>query len=227
MSLRFRRGKKFGLCITSAQAPTKGSAGRRKATTMKQNSPPSAGQSYSISDTVVQLHASLENKLRTSVKVPPPPYGRRFALCSSVPGSPLPGDICWARIVFSDARGSKVRPALVLAVQQPDLVLAEITSHIPRNKFDVALTGWRESGLLEPSCVRCQLIGSVSRTLVHDIIGHIMPQDWRSVSDAAIRWFTSMIGSEICPLLGPEGPNFEAELNLHWPTAEEPSRVSI
>ena len=42
---------------------------------------------------------------------------------------------------FTDMQGRKRRPGVVLAIDSTDLLLARITTHEPRDQFDVSLVG--------------------------------------------------------------------------------------
>ena len=42
---------------------------------------------------------------------------------------------------FTDMQGRKRRPGVVLAIDSTDLLLARITTHEPRDQFDVFLDG--------------------------------------------------------------------------------------
>jgi hypothetical protein len=55
---------------------------------------------------------------------------------------------------FTDMQGRKRRPGVVLAIDSTDLLLARITTHVPRDQFDVSLEGWAAIGLPKPSAVR-------------------------------------------------------------------------
>lgn len=111
--------------------------------------------------------------------------------------SPEPGDICVASIPFTDCSALKTRPALVLHLDGPDLVLAPMTSHAPRSEFDVALSAWGEAGLKRPGTVRCARIGRVSSILVYRVLGRVQPPDWRIILEVASTWFNQIVASNI------------------------------
>lgn len=106
-----------------------------------------------------------------------------------------PGDICLMEVPFTDGADIKIRPALVLATQGPDLVVAPLTTHRPRNAFDVELAFWLASGLPQPSTVRCGKVSPLSRKLVFAILGQTVNQDWQRVRRAARRWFQRIVMS--------------------------------
>jgi hypothetical protein len=52
------------------------------------------------------------------------------------------GDVVAVEFPFTDMQGRKRRPGVVLAGDASDLLLARITSHEPRDSFDVQLDDW-------------------------------------------------------------------------------------
>lgn len=103
------------------------------------------------------------------------------------------GDLCLVEIAFTDGSGSKVRPALVLGDQGADVVVAPLTTRRARTEFDVELDAWAKAGLTARGTVRCAKIGSVSRTLVYKVVGHVLPDDWQRISSATSRWFNLLV----------------------------------
>jgi mRNA interferase MazF len=73
-------------------------------------------------------------------------------------------------------QGRKRRPGVVLAIDSNDLLLARITTHEPRDLFDVSLEGWAAIGLPKPSTVRLVKLISIDARLVHhslDVLSQI------------------------------------------------------
>ena len=126
---------------------------------------------------------------------------------------PEPGDICLADIPFTDFSDLKTRPALVLHLDGPDLVLAPMTTHAPRSEFDVSLSAWAEAGLKKPGTVRCARIGRVANTLVYRVVGRVLPSDWQVILEVASDWFHQIVASsrfyELAPAL--ENPGLPAD----------------
>jgi hypothetical protein len=52
------------------------------------------------------------------------------------------GDVVAVEFPFTDMQGRKRRPGVVLAGDASDLLLARITTHEPRDSFDVQLNDW-------------------------------------------------------------------------------------
>jgi mRNA interferase MazF len=63
------------------------------------------------------------------------------------------GDIVSVEFPFSDLQGQKRRPGLVLLADTSDVLLARLTTHPPRDIYDIALRDWAEAGLPKASTV--------------------------------------------------------------------------
>ena len=90
------------------------------------------------------------------------------------------GDVVAVEFPFSDLQIHKRRPGLVLITGDPDLVLARVTTHPPRDASDVALLRWSEAGLPRSSTVRLTKLVTIDHRLIHHVIGHLHPDDARS-----------------------------------------------
>lgn len=83
---------------------------------------------------------------------------------------------------FSDGLRAKQRPALVLLdYGDPDLMLARVTSRDASDACDVALTHWREAGLLLPLTVRLHKLATLEKRLVKRTLGRLHAENWRAV----------------------------------------------
>jgi mRNA-degrading endonuclease toxin of MazEF toxin-antitoxin module len=112
-----------------------------------------------------------------------------------------PGDVVITEFPYSEGRGSKLRPALV--VSQPEfpncantVIVLQITSS-PRAtcETDVAIIEWEAAGLEKPSIVRC-FPATVHVRRIQRKIGTLTLQDWQEVCEAmrrAIACFTGTI----------------------------------
>ena len=76
-------------------------------------------------------------------------------------------------------QGRKRRPGVVLDVDENDVLLARVTTHDPRDTFDVPLIGWAAVGLPRASTVRLLKVVSIDARLVHHSIG-ILPEPDRT-----------------------------------------------
>lgn len=82
------------------------------------------------------------------------------------------GDIVLVKLVFTDEKGTKRPPGLIVSTDRyhegrREAVLVAITSNVGRLLVgDYKIKAWRESGLLSPS-----IVTGIVRTIKHDIIG--------------------------------------------------------
>ena len=95
-----------------------------------------------------------------------------------------PGDLWVAAIPFTDGSATKRRPALVLWVDGPDVVVAAVTSAQPRSATDIALLDWQTSGLRVPSTVRLSRLDCLEKSLLVVRLGRISTGDAASVKMA-------------------------------------------
>lgn len=118
---------------------------------------------------------------------------RRDGTVSGARVGPCHGDVCVARIPFSDGSGYRDRFAVLLSREGADFVVAPLSGHPPRWQFEVAVCRWREAGLPGPGTVRCSKIGSLCRSRVFRVVGRLAPEDRERVTKAMTEWFTSVV----------------------------------
>jgi len=94
-----------------------------------------------------------------------------------------PGDFWVAEIPFTDGSASKKRPVLVLWLDGQDVVVAAVTSAVPRTPTDVSLIDWRASGLRVPSTVRLSRLDCLEQFLLLFRLGHVSPADAQHLKD--------------------------------------------
>ena len=98
------------------------------------------------------------------------------------------GDVVLVKFVFSDEKGAKQRPGLIVSTDgyhqsRREMILAAITSNVGRLLVgDHKIKGWREAGLLYPS-----IVTGIIRTIKHDMIaskmGELPESELRAVED--------------------------------------------
>jgi mRNA interferase MazF len=99
-----------------------------------------------------------------------------------VPARYSPGEILLVALTFTSQAGVKRRPVLVIRdAGDDDLLVAPITSHPARVRYDVAITQWQSSGLRLPSVVRVEKLATVEKSAVLRPLGTCRPVDWASV----------------------------------------------
>jgi mRNA interferase MazF len=97
------------------------------------------------------------------------------------------GEVVSVEFPFTDMQGRKRRPGVVLAIDSSDLLLARITTHEPRDPFDVPLDDWASIGLPKPSTVRLVKLVSIDARLVHHSIGVLSLVDRTTLSQSVER----------------------------------------
>ena len=84
------------------------------------------------------------------------------------------GDIILIEFPFSDLSGSKKRPALVLAVHGPDVLVAFITSNTNYPELtDIVLRPDAANGLRVPSLLKVHKLATLSQRLASGKIGAV------------------------------------------------------
>ncbi len=98
----------------------------------------------------------------------------------------LRGDVVLVPMDFTDRSGSKVRPALVVSVEEyngesPDVLIASITSnrHAVAHPGDLWIQNWESVGLLKPSLLQTKL-ATVEATVIRRKLGEIAPEDLKA-----------------------------------------------
>jgi mRNA interferase MazF len=97
------------------------------------------------------------------------------------------GEVVAVEFPFTDMQGRKRRPGVVLARDTNDLLLARITTHPPRDSFDIPLADWFKIGLPKPSTARLLKLVTIDAGLVHHSIGVLSSADRNALADSAER----------------------------------------
>jgi mRNA interferase MazF len=92
-------------------------------------------------------------------------------------------------------QGRKRRPGIVLAGDASDFLLARITTHEPRDHFDVRLEDWAAVGHPKPSTVRLLKLLSLDVRLVHHTIGTLSPGNRTRLAQAVERLRLQIAGA--------------------------------
>ncbi len=95
------------------------------------------------------------------------------------------GDVLIINFPFTDGRGSKRRPVMVIKdTNDKDLLIAKITSQLYTTRFDIRLQDWKNAGLISPSVIRTHKIQTLYTSLIFGHIGRLTPTDLKAVSHA-------------------------------------------
>ncbi|MBI2919940.1 MAG: type II toxin-antitoxin system PemK/MazF family toxin [Planctomycetes bacterium] len=95
---------------------------------------------------------------------------------------------------YTDQTASKKRPAVVVSSDaynrsHSDYIVAAVTSQLsrPEELGDVAITNWRQAGLLKPSCVK-SVLTTISRTIVMARLGRLVAADRDALKTKLRKW---------------------------------------
>jgi mRNA interferase MazF len=84
------------------------------------------------------------------------------------------GDIVLIPFPFTDLSGTKLRPALVLAVSSADITVAFITTRMGwRDDTDVELVADPITGIKKPSLIRPAKLATIDKTIAIGKIGSV------------------------------------------------------
>ena len=114
-------------------------------------------------------------------------------------GNYITGDILLLKFPFSNEEDTKRRPALVvLDVGDDDVLVARITTHDSKTKYDIAIKHWKEAGLKAPSVVRLHKLATLEKSLVDRKLGRLSTDDLQVVRHSYRKLFdtTSDEGTE-------------------------------
>jgi mRNA interferase MazF len=85
-----------------------------------------------------------------------------------------PGKIVLLNFPFTDGKGFKRRPAMVIRdTGDGDLIVCRVTSKLYDTVFDLLVEDWEKCGLRLPSVVRTHKIATLSSSMVEHEMGEI------------------------------------------------------
>ncbi|MDX1919621.1 MAG: type II toxin-antitoxin system PemK/MazF family toxin [Candidatus Caenarcaniphilales bacterium] len=102
------------------------------------------------------------------------------------------GDIVLVPFPFTDLKGYKKRPALILVnnLDSLNVVLAFISTKIEiKSQFDLTLLASSQNGLKKTSIVKLDKLTSLDRDLVEALIGEITQEDTHQLNLKLIELF--------------------------------------
>jgi mRNA interferase MazF len=97
---------------------------------------------------------------------------------------------------YFDYQSGKRRPGVIISdggttIADIDVTIAKITSHQPRNEFDVPIEYWQEAGLIKPSVVRCSKIITLNESELLYRVGKLQEPDLKRVLDTVVKYILS------------------------------------
>jgi mRNA interferase MazF len=98
------------------------------------------------------------------------------------------GDIVLLSFPFTDLKGKKIRPALVLSVSDLDIIVAFITTQFKwQNTFDILLEPNDLNGLKKTSLVRVSKITTIDKDLILGKQGELDLLEMQSINKSLIK----------------------------------------
>jgi mRNA interferase MazF len=86
----------------------------------------------------------------------------------------IKGDIVLITFPFTDLSGSKLRPAIVLALNKLDVTVCFITTQVMFHEpTDVEITPSLKNGIKQPSLIRTSKIATLDKSLAKGLIGEL------------------------------------------------------
>jgi mRNA interferase MazF len=97
------------------------------------------------------------------------------------------GDIVLLSFPFTDLKGKKIRPALVLFVSDLDVIVAFITTQFKwQNTFDILLEPNDLNGLKKTSLVRVSKITTIDKDLILGKLGELGSFEMQNIDASLI-----------------------------------------
>ncbi|MCP4485992.1 MAG: type II toxin-antitoxin system PemK/MazF family toxin [Gammaproteobacteria bacterium] len=97
------------------------------------------------------------------------------------------GQIVLVRFPFTDQRGSKQRPAVVISSTgynraRPDIILMAVTSQIrAKTEFgEAVIEDWQAAGLLKPSAIK-PIVFTAEKTIIKKTLGQLGDKDQKGL----------------------------------------------
>ena len=98
------------------------------------------------------------------------------------------GDIVLLSFPFTDLKGKKIRPALVLVVSDLDVIVAFITTQFKwQNSCDILLEPNEANGLKKTSLLRLSKITTIDKDLILGKLGELDSLDMQTANKNLIK----------------------------------------
>ncbi len=98
------------------------------------------------------------------------------------------GDIVLLSFPFTDLKGSKIRPAVVLVVSDLDVIVAFITTQFKwQNPYDILLEPNDLNGLKKTSLLRLSKITTIDKDLILGKLGELESLDIQNINKNLIK----------------------------------------
>lgn len=98
------------------------------------------------------------------------------------------GDIILLSFPFTDLKGTKIRPALILVVSDLDVIVAFITTQFKwQNPYDILLEPNDSNGLKKTSLLRLSKITTIEKELILGKLGELDSLDMQNINKNLIK----------------------------------------
>ncbi|MBP6551234.1 MAG: type II toxin-antitoxin system PemK/MazF family toxin [Flavobacterium sp.] len=98
------------------------------------------------------------------------------------------GDIILLSFPFTDLKGTKIRPALILVVSDLDVVVDFITTQFKwKNPYDILLEPNDSNGLKKTSLLRLSKITTMDKDLILGKLGELDSLDMQNINNNLIK----------------------------------------
>jgi mRNA interferase MazF len=98
------------------------------------------------------------------------------------------GDIILLSFPFTDLKGNKIRPALVLVVSDLDVIVAFITTQFKwQNPHDILLEPNEANGLKKTSLLRLSKITTIDKDLILGKLGELDSFDMQRINENLLK----------------------------------------
>jgi len=100
------------------------------------------------------------------------------------------GDLVLLSFPFTDLKGEKIRPALILMVSEMDVIVAFITTQFKwQNQFDLQLEANKINGLKKTSLLRLSKITTLDKDLILGKLGELDSMNIQLINNNLIKLF--------------------------------------
>ncbi len=98
------------------------------------------------------------------------------------------GDIILLSFPFTDLKGKKIRPALVLVVSDLDVIVAFITTQFKwQNPYDILLEPNDRNGLKKTSLIRLSKITTIDKDLILGKLGELDSVELQNINNNLVK----------------------------------------
>ena len=98
------------------------------------------------------------------------------------------GDLVLLSFPFTDLKGEKVRPALILMVSEMDVIVAFITTQFKwQNQFDLQIEANKTNGLKKTSLLRLSKITTLDKDLILGKLGELDSMNIQLINNNLIK----------------------------------------